>query len=98
MFRLITAVCLVSLVQAARQNFVAPRLDGRIVGGEPTFIEDHPFQASLLYYLSHRCGAVIISEDYLVTAAHCTDGYVHFSFFMSQITCKTCILEFLSPT
>lgn len=77
MFPLIAVACLVSLSQAAPQSSVASILDGRIVGGEPTFVEEHPYQASLLYYSSHRCGAVIISEDYVVTAAHCTVGYVH---------------------
>lgn len=51
-----------------------PTLDGRIVGGDPVFIEDYRYTASLLYSASHRCGAVIISETILITAAHCTDG------------------------
>lgn len=75
MFRLlIAAACLTALTQAAPQTYGVPMLDGRIVGGEATFIEEYPYQASLQYYSSHRCGAVIISEEFLVTAAHCTDG------------------------
>lgn len=52
----------------------APILDGRIVGGEATEIEHFNYQASLLYSDSHRCGAVIISPSYVLTAAHCTRG------------------------
>lgn len=48
-------------------------MDGRIVGGSDTTIEENPHQLSLLYYGSHSCGAVVISEIYVLTAAHCTD-------------------------
>lgn len=44
----------------------------RIVGGLPTNINHFPWQVSLLYYGNHRCGASIISENFIVTAAHCT--------------------------
>lgn len=79
MFRVLIAVaCIASLTEAAPQMYGVPKLlDGRIVGGEPTSIEEYPYQASLRYQSSHRCGAVIISEYYALTAAHCTDGYVH---------------------
>lgn len=62
-----------SLSWAAPFALGVPRLDGRIVGGEPAFIEDYPYQASLLLYSSHRCGAAVVSEYYVLTAAHCTD-------------------------
>jgi len=51
-----------------------PRLDGRIVGGQPVNIEDYPYQVSFEYYGSHRCGGSIISPDWVVTAAHCVAG------------------------
>lgn len=73
---LIAAACLTALTQGAPQTYGVPMLDGRIVGGEATFIEEYPYQASLQYYSSHRCGAVIINENFVVTAAHCTSGYV----------------------
>lgn len=78
MFRfLIAVVCFTSLAQAAPKprTYGVPTLDGRIVGGDPTVIEEYPYQASLQYYSSHICGAVVISEQYVVTAGHCTDGY-----------------------
>lgn len=79
MFRLFAVLVCVCLTNAAPQHRRVPMLDGRIVGGEATFIEEYPYQASLQYLFSHICGAVIISENYVVTAAHCTDGYVIFS-------------------
>ena len=51
-----------------------PRLDSRIVGGEATTIEEYPYQISLLSYGSHICGGSIVASNFIVTAAHCTDG------------------------
>ncbi|KAJ3660287.1 hypothetical protein Zmor_004742 [Zophobas morio] len=48
--------------------------DGRIVGGSDIDISQVPWQISLQYYGSHICGGSIISEKWVVTAAHCTDG------------------------
>lgn len=73
----IAVASLASLIQAAPQPDLVPRLNGRIVGGEPTFIEEYPYQVSLQYYSSHTCGAVVIDRAHVVTAGHCTDGYVH---------------------
>lgn len=72
MLRLLIAVAYLAIfTQAAPQSY-----GGKITGGEPTIIEKHPYQASLQIFSSHFCGAVILSEDYVVTAAHCTDQYV----------------------
>nr|UXX33473.1 serine protease-like protein [Holotrichia oblita] len=49
-------------------------LDGRIIGGEDATIEEFPYQVSLRILGSHSCGGVIISSDYVLTAAHCA-GY-----------------------
>lgn len=73
MFQFLAVVaCVAILAQAAPQKF-----GGRIVGGDPTSIEKYPYQASLQYSSTHICGAVVISEDYVVTAAHCTYTYVY---------------------
>ncbi|XP_044253923.1 trypsin-3-like [Tribolium madens] len=48
--------------------------DGRIVGGSDIPIEQVPWQVSLQYYGQHFCGGSIISEKYVVTAGHCTEG------------------------
>jgi len=46
----------------------------RIVGGSEAEDHSHPWQASLEMRGSHICGASIISNEWLVTAAHCVDG------------------------
>ncbi|KAK5639840.1 hypothetical protein RI129_010651 [Pyrocoelia pectoralis] len=51
---------------------IAPRLDGRIVGGEVVNIEDYPYQVSLKYQYFHICGGSIIGPNKVLTAAHCT--------------------------
>ncbi|XP_032682792.1 trypsin-1-like [Odontomachus brunneus] len=45
--------------------------EGRIVGGQRTSIEEHPYQVSLRQRNRHVCGGAIISEDWIITAAHC---------------------------
>ncbi|XP_049820810.1 trypsin-3-like [Aethina tumida] len=59
----------------ARLTNPIPLIDGRIVGGWDVEIDEYPYQASLQYYGSHICGASIIADRWIVTAAHCTDGF-----------------------
>lgn len=47
----------------------------RIVGGDTSYIIDHPHQVSLQRG-SHFCGGSIISSKWVITAAHCTDGEI----------------------
>ena len=49
--------------------------NGRIVGGSPTTIEEVPHQVSLEAYGFSFCGGSIISEDWVVTAGHCSINY-----------------------
>lgn len=44
----------------------------RIVGGYETTIEQHPWQVSLQFASSHRCGGSIIERNWILSAAHCT--------------------------
>nr|ADQ53629.1 eupolytin [Eupolyphaga sinensis] len=73
MLRLLVLTCLVASCFGARLPR-RPRLDGRIVGGSNANIENLPYQLSFEYGGSHMCGASIISENWVVTAAHCVDG------------------------
>ncbi|XP_018333511.1 trypsin-7-like [Agrilus planipennis] len=47
-------------------------LDGRIVGGNTVDIEEYPYQVSVLWWSSHICGGSLISTNWVITAAHCT--------------------------
>ncbi|CAH7225871.1 Prss40 [Phodopus roborovskii] len=49
-----------------RTNF-----QGKIFGGQMAKPERWPWQASLLLYGSHICGAVLIDKNWVVGAAHC---------------------------
>ncbi|KAI5750360.1 trypsin-1-like [Diaphorina citri] len=43
----------------------------RIVGGRPTGVNKYPWVARLVYDGNFHCGASLINEDYVLTAAHC---------------------------
>jgi len=79
MIRFIFVVSLAVCATAAptifkyKQNFV-PMLDGRIVGGDATTIEQYPHQISMTNFGSHRCGGSILSVRKTITAAHCVRG------------------------
>uniref|UniRef100_A0A1B0GHB6 trypsin n=1 Tax=Lutzomyia longipalpis TaxID=7200 RepID=A0A1B0GHB6_LUTLO len=46
----------------------------RIVGGKPVSIEDIPYQVSVNFFGQHLCGGSILSERFILTAAHCIIG------------------------
>lgn len=46
-----------------------------MVGGDRAAIGEMPYQCSLRVYNNHICGASIISERHVVTAAHCVDDW-----------------------
>ena len=48
----------------------------RIVGGIPAQPYAWPWQVALFLDNNRFCGGTIISHDWIVTAAHCLDGYV----------------------
>lgn len=73
MFRI---VALFALVSCAFAGTLPKEIDGRIVNGVDTTIQDHPYQVSLQTNSGfHFCGGSIIGEDLIVTAAHCMQRY-----------------------
>ncbi|XP_060523823.1 trypsin-1-like [Cylas formicarius] len=46
----------------------------RIVGGVETLINEYPWMVALLYNNRFFCGASLINNRYLLTAAHCVNG------------------------
>ncbi|XP_059611636.1 trypsin-1-like [Phlebotomus argentipes] len=74
MIRLVVLCVLFAAAFGANlKYFPKPRLDGRIVGGYEVNVEDAPYQVSL-QTSGHICGASVLSENFVLTAAHCTDG------------------------
>ena len=65
---LLIAVFLASIVSPARDA-------SAVVGGSPTTIEAHPWQALVIVAPDSRlCGGSIIDSQWIVTAAHCVVG------------------------
>ncbi|XP_053317812.1 transmembrane protease serine 11C-like [Spea bombifrons] len=63
-------------VQTSPLNFTGcgvggPTLSGKIVGGTAASLGAWPWQASLHVNGYHKCGASLISDSWLVAAAHC---------------------------
>ena len=63
----------------------APSGGDKVVNGEASLIEDHPYIVSLQMFVRdgsgrdvfmHFCGASIVSENLIVTAAHCLTDLV----------------------
>lgn len=50
-------------------------IGGTIIGGEPVDIKEFPYQISLHYYGGHLCAGAIIAGNYVLVAAHCTNGF-----------------------
>ncbi|KAL5287680.1 epsilonTry family protein [Megaselia abdita] len=60
-----------------------PELDGKIVGGTATTIQNHPYQVSLQKNGNHFCGGSLYRTNVVVTAAHCLQNIA-----ASQITVR----------
>ncbi|CAH1119221.1 unnamed protein product [Phaedon cochleariae] len=45
--------------------------ENRIVGGRPTGVNRYPWVARIVYDGHYHCGASLLTEDYVLTAAHC---------------------------
>ncbi|XP_076387745.1 vitellin-degrading protease [Megachile rotundata] len=49
-------------------------LQPRIIGGQNTSIDKYPYQVSVQARNSHICGGSLISDQFVLTAAHCVYG------------------------
>ncbi|XP_023312939.1 trypsin-like, partial [Anoplophora glabripennis] len=56
---------------APQPDLIDLDVDPRIVGGEPSSIEKHPYIVSVQRNGRHHCGGSIISSTWVVSAAHC---------------------------
>ncbi|GAB1865440.1 Mite allergen Der f 3 [Camponotus japonicus] len=72
----LTILCLLGLLAFSQAGILKPYFDPRIVNGEDAKLGEIPYQVSLQDKQSsfHFCGGSILSENYVITAAHCTEG------------------------
>merc|ERR1712244_97823 len=54
------------------------KAEGRIVGGHEAQENQWPWQVALFIDDAWFCGGALISENYVLTAAHCADGASYF--------------------
>ncbi|KAG5885760.1 hypothetical protein JTB14_031197 [Gonioctena quinquepunctata] len=90
MFRLAVVLAVVCAASAA-PNLKPIPIDGRIVGGQNTDIYLHPWQVSVQFNNYHFCGGFLISNIWVVTAAHCvTQGFdTHLNIRAGSTTWRT---------
>uniref|UniRef100_A0A3F2YXL9 trypsin n=1 Tax=Anopheles funestus TaxID=62324 RepID=A0A3F2YXL9_ANOFN len=81
---LVAVVACVQAQASLRHRFVRPLprflpksqngVGHRIVGGFEIDVSETPYQVSLQYFNSHRCGGSVLNNKWVLTAAHCTIG------------------------
>src|SRR6266545_6767460 len=73
--RLLVA-CPAILIAACGPSVGASGDSSGIAGGKPISIEEAPWQISLQRLpLGHFCAGSILSEEFVLTAQHCTGGF-----------------------
>ncbi|XP_044314038.1 serine protease 1-like [Drosophila rhopaloa] len=64
-------------IEHPRDRTALPSIEGRITNGKDAVADQFPYQVGLSFSSSKGswwCGGSIISNSWVVTAAHCTDG------------------------
>ncbi|XP_062556319.1 trypsin-3-like [Armigeres subalbatus] len=69
-----SVAAIVLLLSVLGCAFSAPNSKARIVGGQDTTIEQHPYQVSLHHGGTHSCGGSILSVNTILTAAQCVSA------------------------
>ncbi|XP_031631968.1 chymotrypsin-2-like [Contarinia nasturtii] len=64
--------CIVNTIAGETEEI--DEISSRIVGGKNATSDQAPCQCSVQRYSQHTCGCAIISENWILTAAHCVGG------------------------
>uniref|UniRef100_A0A1A9X0W1 Peptidase S1 domain-containing protein n=1 Tax=Glossina brevipalpis TaxID=37001 RepID=A0A1A9X0W1_9MUSC len=74
-FHLHVAFQVIVLLRSIRSVELLNNASGRIVGGEATTIADAGFMVSLRVSNKFICGGSLLTNEYVITAAHCVKGF-----------------------
>ncbi|XP_060754268.1 transmembrane protease serine 3 [Neoarius graeffei] len=82
-----TVPCLSGLVTVLKciECGTRPEFRARIVGGNASLSGQYPWQVSLQYQNQYLCGGSLITNQWIVTAAHCVYGFTNPTLWTVQV-------------